>query len=112
MTTINRLSAVTTLAAGDNLVVYAPSQGDARRSSLTTLVSFLSSAFAGFTASSYVKVAPCLVSALPAAGSTGAGSGARAFVTDATATTFASTVAGGGANSVPVYSDGTNWKVG
>ena len=38
--------------------------------------------------------------------------GARAFVSDATATTFASTVAGGGANKVPVYSDGTNWRIG
>ena len=41
-----------------------------------------------------------------------AGVGARAFVSDATATTFASTVAGTGANKVPVYSDGTNWKIG
>ena len=38
--------------------------------------------------------------------------GARAFVSDANATTFAYTVAGGGANKVPVYSDGTNWKIG
>jgi len=37
---------------------------------------------------------------------------ARAFVSDANATTFASTVAGGGANKVPVYSDGANWKIG
>jgi len=36
----------------------------------------------------------------------------RLSVSDATATTFASTVAGGGANKVPVYSDGTNWKIG
>lgn len=41
-----------------------------------------------------------------------AGVGARAFVSDATATTFASTVSGGGSNKVPVYSDGTNWKIG
>jgi hypothetical protein len=41
-----------------------------------------------------------------------AGKGARAFVTDASAPTFGSTVAGGGAVAVPVYSDGTNWKVG
>lgn len=41
-----------------------------------------------------------------------AGAGARAFVTDANATTFASIVAGGGANGVPVYSDGTNWRIG
>ena len=36
----------------------------------------------------------------------------RLTVSDATATTFASTVAGGGSNKVPVYSDGTNWKIG
>jgi hypothetical protein len=40
------------------------------------------------------------------------GAGARAVVTDANATTFAAIVAGGGANSVPVYSDGTNWRIG
>jgi hypothetical protein len=36
----------------------------------------------------------------------------RAFVTDATATTFNSVVAGGGANKVPVWSDGANWRIG
>jgi hypothetical protein len=41
-----------------------------------------------------------------------AGVGARSFVTDATGPTFGSTVAGGGAVNVPVYSDGTDWKVG
>ena len=50
------------------------------------------------------------VSTLPSAAT--AGSGAKAFVTDANATTFASVVAGGGANAVPVYSDGTNWRIG
>lgn len=49
------------------------------------------------------------VATLPSAASS---TGARAFVTDATATTFASVVAGGGSNGVPVYSDGTNWRVG
>lgn len=58
----------------------------------------------------YINNGTTTVSGLPAAST--AGAGARAFVTDATATTFASTVAGGGANSVPVYSDGTNWKIG
>jgi len=38
--------------------------------------------------------------------------GARAFVTDASLPVFGATVAGGGATKVPVYSDGTNWKVG
>lgn len=50
------------------------------------------------------------VASLPAAST--AGAGARAFVTDANATTFASIVAGSGSNGVPVYSDGTNWRIG
>lgn len=41
-----------------------------------------------------------------------AGVGARSFVTDASGPTFGATVAGSGAVAVPVYSDGTNWKVG
>lgn len=49
-----------------------------------------------------------LVSALPAAGT----AGRRRFVTDANATTFGAVVAGGGANGVPVYDDGTNWRIG
>ena len=40
------------------------------------------------------------------------GVGARGFVTDSSVSTFGSTVAGGGSTKVPVYSDGTNWKVG
>jgi hypothetical protein len=38
--------------------------------------------------------------------------GDRSFVTDATATTFNSIVAGTGSNKVPVFSDGTNWRIG
>lgn len=44
--------------------------------------------------------------------SASANPGARRIVTNANATTFMSTVAGGGANIVPVFSDGTNWKIG
>ena len=40
------------------------------------------------------------------------GKGSRSFVTDALGPTFGATVASGGAVAVPVYSDGTNWKVG
>ena len=50
------------------------------------------------------------VATLPSAVTYGAG--ARAFVTDANAPTFGATVAGSGAVATPVYSDGTNWKVG
>lgn len=50
------------------------------------------------------------VATLPSASTQGAG--ARSHVSDATAPTFGATVVGGGAISTPVYSDGTNWKVG
>jgi hypothetical protein len=38
--------------------------------------------------------------------------GARSFVTNALAPTFGAAVVGGGAVGVPVYHDGTSWKVG
>jgi hypothetical protein len=47
---------------------------------------------------------------LPAAGT--AGAGARNFVTDANAATFNTVVAAGGSNKVPVFSDGTSWRIG
>jgi hypothetical protein len=50
------------------------------------------------------------VATLPSASVSGAGF--RAFVTDSSVSTFGTTVAGGGSTNVPVYSDGTNWKVG
>ena len=68
----------------------------------------------GSTGTGYVKQTPVLVSALPAAATVGAGT--RGFVSDATATTFASVVTGSGtastAGTVPVYSDGTDWRIG
>jgi hypothetical protein len=50
------------------------------------------------------------VATLPSASVVGIG--ARSFVSDALAPTFGSTVTAGGVVAVPVYSDGTNWKVG
>ena len=41
-----------------------------------------------------------------------AGVGARSFVTDALTPAFGATVTAGGAVATPVYSDGTDWKVG
>jgi hypothetical protein len=52
---------------------------------------------------------PCTVAQLPAAGTN---VGVRGFVTDATATGFMSVATGGGANKVPVVSNGTNWIIG
>lgn len=60
-----------------------------------------------------VRTNQTTVANLPAAST--AGDGARAYVTDASTTLIlglGGTVAGGGANHVPVYSDGTNWIYG
>jgi hypothetical protein len=50
------------------------------------------------------------VATLPSAVTSG--TGARTFVSDALAPVFGATVVTGGAVATPVYSDGTNWKVG
>lgn len=62
---------------------------------------------------STVKTTSVTVSGLPAAAT--AGAGARTFVSDSTVAAsgnFGAVVAGGGANAVPVFSDGTNWRIG
>ena len=64
----------------------------------------------GSTGVGIIQTPATTVAALPAAAT--AGAGARSFVTDALATVFLSVVAGGGANKVPVVSDGTNWVIG
>jgi len=54
------------------------------------------------------------ISSLPSPST--AGAGARSFITDSDAaynsTSLGNIAVGGGANGVPVYSDGTNWRVG
>lgn len=56
---------------------------------------------------------PFTTTTLPSAAT--AGAGARTFVTDATlaaAGHFGSVYVGGGANKVPIYSDGSGWFIG
>ena len=96
--------------AGDKLRVYVGNYGDWRDAALTVFVSFFSTAFTTLTVGQYVKVEPVTVQNLPDPGD--AGAGARAMVSDATATTFNSVVAGTGSNIVPVFSDGTDWRIG
>ncbi len=57
-----------------------------------------------------VKTTAVTVSQLPSAATVGAG--ARAFVTDANSTTFNAALVGGGANNMPVFSNGTGWFIG
>lgn len=63
-----------------------------------------------FLAAGWVQTGVVAVGSLPTCNA--AAKGARHFVNDANATTFASTVAGGGANNVPVVCNGTNWIIG
>ncbi len=84
---------------------YAPSYIDQLLKVLRLYFNQLNSAV------STLQVPPIYtVANLPSAVDSGAG--ARSFVTDASGPTFGATVAGGGAVAVPVYSDGTDWKVG
>lgn len=64
----------------------------------------------GNVVAAVIKTTPVTVSALPAAAT--AGVGARAFVTDADAMVFGNLAVGGSGNAVPVYSDGSNWRIG
>lgn len=109
MPTINQLPTVTQVSGGDQLPLYVTNQGDARRCSVTTLIEYVQVNLGAVTCAT-VKTTPVTYVQLPTA--TNAGAGTRAFITDGSTATFATTVTGGGANKVPVYSDGTNWKVG
>lgn len=64
----------------------------------------------GKTAATWFSQIAVTVASLPSAAT--ATKGAHLFVSDATATTFNTTVAGGGGNNVPVFSDGTQWRIG
>jgi len=66
---------------------------------------------AGELVSSTAPIQP-LTAAASVIASVTAPKGATAIVTDATATTFNSIVAGGGSNCVPVFYDGSNWRIG
>jgi hypothetical protein len=80
---------------------------------LTTSVTALTAAEAALsTAFSKAILAPCVVSALPAAA---ANTNTRGMVTDATTdltTGIGQVVVGGGGTFVPVVSDSVDWRIG
>jgi len=118
MTTINQLSSMDSVSGGDLLPVFSTGNGDARKASISILLAYIAANLGtasanSLTASLYTKVTPVAVSSLPTAAT--AGAGARASVNNATQTLTAgigAVVAGGGANTVPVFCDGTNWRIG
>jgi hypothetical protein len=62
------------------------------------------------TAYGTIKTVVTTATSLPSAVT--AGIGARAFITDASTTTFNAAVVGGGLYKMPVFSDGTGWYIG
>lgn len=110
MAQINQLSAYDSPSAGDQLPIFSTANGDARKISLSSFATWLSTALTSLTVSRFTRVTPVTVANLPSAAT--AGTGARAFVTDATSTTFHALVVGGGANSVPVFVDNGQWRIG
>ena len=110
MAQINQLSAYDSPSGGDQLPIFSTGNGDARKIALSNLAAWLASGvLTNADIAGFVRVAPVTVANLP----TAAGNpGALAFVSDATTNNFHQIATGGGANFVPVYSDGTNWRIG
>ena len=78
-----------------------------------SLVDLLTADVDRITFGKYTKYTTKAVASLVAAAT--AGAGARDFVSDSSVAgsgNFGAIVAGGGANAVPVYCDGTNWRIG
>jgi hypothetical protein len=110
MPTTDQLVALTQLQASDQLPIWSTDNGDTRSATIAVLTAFLADNFETFIATSYIQTDPVLVADLPSASE--AGAGATAFVTDANSIVFNAVVAGGGASSVPVTSDGSAWRIG
>jgi len=91
----------------DNTITIANSGGVSNAQAITIGSTVGSSTT---TVNGILKQQTYTVATLPSASTSGVG--ARSFVTNALAPTFGATVVTGGAVAVPVYSDGTNWKVG
>jgi hypothetical protein len=92
------------IGAAGNITTVAPGSG------VSVTVNGVSGANALVVNGGPIRTTSVTVAALltPAT----AGAGARAFATDATGTTFGSVPVGGGSNGVPVYCDGTDWRIG
>ena len=93
-----------TANSNGNVAVNPPASGTA------LAVTAVAGGLAAIFSAGPIKRASTTVASLMAAAT--AGAGAEMYVTDALAPTFGATVAGGGSVFTPVYSDGTNWKVG
>jgi hypothetical protein len=110
--TIKTINIGTGGAAGANTIITigrTPS-GTTSATTIQSRLLTLTGGAAGITISNVISQTTTLVGDLSLIGSKVVGS--RAFVTDALAPVFGSIVVSGGAVAVPVYYDGTDWRVG
>lgn len=96
-----------------NTFVGVLSSGFVDNGDYTNLLGFTTNTLNRTTFRQQIRITPSTLIDLGSAAT--AGAGARAHVSDSTvagAGNFGLAVVGGGANSVPVYSDGVNWRIG
>jgi len=106
-----KVNALLNTVASANAVIVANTGGNVTSVSPGTSGNVLTSNGANWiSGATYIRTTPTTVANLGFANV--AGAGARAFVTDANTVTFNSAVIGGFGNSVPVFSNGTVWRIG
>jgi hypothetical protein len=97
-------------ANSSNSATYAGFITGSSQPNITTVGTLGNIVVSGNTTTKYFKSTVLVTGNIGSASTLGAGT--RAFVSDATSTTFAAAYTGGGANNVPVYSDGSAWRIG
>ena len=110
MATTNQLSQIETPLEGDLLPLWSTNNGSNRALSFSNLARWIATALQDVSIAGYVKVPTVTVANLPSP--VVAGAGARAMVTDCGSAVFNALVTSGGANIVPCFSDGTQWRIG
>jgi hypothetical protein len=102
-----------TNSSGNASVVVTP-QGNILLTTNGNIVATMSSNLVAVTGNIYtsgiIQGNVYTVATLPAANT--AGTGSRAFVNNSNTTVFYNIANAGGSNTVPVFSDGTNWRIG
>jgi hypothetical protein len=106
----SQLTGIVSSYGDSNVAAYLPTY-TGNLVSLTGDVTTIANVTAGYVIGTIaVRTTATTASGLPVAAN--AGAGARGFVTDADANTFNAPLVGGGANAVPVFSNGTGWFIG
>lgn len=98
------------LLSGGNLNIQAQASGGGSNAGIILISGYNGADATRIETRGPVRQPGVTFASLPAAGTVGAGT--RHMITDASVTTFQSVAAGGGSTLIPVYSDGTNWRVG